>query len=313
MARTFPTPPPTRPGRPAAPVRPGGTPVGDPGFGRVIKYENQLKGSQRDAYLAIKALFTTYGLESLAPKIFEYVKNGYSADTISILLQDSTEYKTRFAGNDARIKAGLPVLSAGEYLAVEASYRQVMESAGMPIGFYDQPSDFTKWIAKNTSPSEIQSRVDLATQATALAPPSYRKALQQMGISTAEMAAYFLDPTKALPFLQKSAATAAIGAEALQQNLTFDQGYAEQLALRGVTASQAQQGYSQVAQELDTMTDLGQIYGSEWTQRLSEESAFGTSAAATAQKSQLIGRERGSFSGAAGAAKGGLAQSGGAK
>jgi hypothetical protein len=277
------------------------------------QYDKLLEGGNRDAYLAINALFKTYGLETLAPKIFEYVKNGYSSDTISVLLQDTAEYKARFAGNDARVKAGLPVLSAGEYLATEASYRQIMESAGLPIGFYDQPADFTKWIAKNVSPSEIQSRVDLASQATALASPFYKKALNQMGISTPELTAYFLDQERALPLLQKSAATAQIGAAALQQGLTFDQSYAEQLATTGVTGAQAAQSYQQVAGELETLKDLGSIYSVDWTQRKSEEAAFGTNAAASAQKSGLVARERGAFSSATGGARGGLAQQGGAK
>lgn len=277
------------------------------------QYDKLLKGTNRDAFMAIKALFKSYGLETLAGKIYDYVKNGYSADTISILLQDTPEYKARFAGNEARIKAGLPVLSAGEYLQTEASYRQIMESAGMPIGFYDQSSDFVKWIEKNVSPSEIQSRVDLATQATVLAPASYRQALQQMGISQSEMAAYFLDPTKALPYLQKSAATAAVGAEALQQGLEFDQSYSEQLAMQGVTGAQAQQGYAQVAGELGTMQGLGAMYGEQWDQRTSEEAVFNQSADATSKQRKLLSQERGAFAGASGGAKAGLGSRGGAK
>src|SRR6478752_6861900 len=90
------------------------------------QYDKLLSGTERDAYAAISALFKSYGLESLAGKVYDYVKNGYSADTVSILLQDTKEYKERFAGNELRKKAGLPVLSAGEYLATEASYRQIM-------------------------------------------------------------------------------------------------------------------------------------------------------------------------------------------
>ena len=277
------------------------------------QYDKLLSGSNRDAFVAIKTLFKSYGLETLAGKIYDYVKNGYSADTISILLQDTSEYKARFAGNEARTNAGLPVLSAGEYLATEASYRQIMESAGMPIGFYDQPGDFVKWIAKNVSPSEIQSRVDLATQATVLAPASYRQALQQMGISQSEMAAYFLDSTKALPYLQKSAATAAVGAQALQQGLTFDESYAESLATSGVTGAQAQQGYAQVAGELGTMQGLGAMYGEQWDQRTSEEAVFEQKADATGKQRKLLSRERGAFAGASGGAKAGLGGRGGAK
>src|SRR5690242_4086464 len=75
------------------------------------QYDKLLTGSNRDAVMALETLFKSYGLESLAGKIYSYVKHGYSADTISILLQDTPEYKQRFKGNEARVKAGLPVLS----------------------------------------------------------------------------------------------------------------------------------------------------------------------------------------------------------
>lgn len=277
------------------------------------QYDKLLKGTERDAYMAINALFKTYGLDSLAGKIYGYVKNGYSADTISILLQDTSEYKTRFAGNEARKQAGLPVLSPAEYLATEASYRQVMQEAGLPPGFYDSPSDFSGWLGKNISPNEIKDRVDLATQATILSNPDYRRALNQMGIDNGQITAYFLDTNRALPYIQKAAATAQIGAEALTQNLLFDAGYAEELATRGVSAEQARAGYSQIAGELDTMRALGMQYGEDWTQRTSEEATFGTSAEAAQKKGRLLSRERGAFSGGAGAARVGLGSRGGAK
>lgn len=277
------------------------------------QYEQLLKGTERDAYLAVSALFKTYGLESLAGKIFDYVKNGYSGDTISILLQDTKEYKTRFAGNEARKAAGLPVLSAGEYLATEASYRQIMQSAGLPIGFYDQPSDFSSWIGKNVSPSEIQTRVDLATQATTLANPAYRKALNQMGISDNELTAYFLDQARALPHIQKAAATAAVGAEALKQGLTFDKTYAEQLATSGISAEEAQQGYSQIASSLDTFRALGSIYGEEYNQRTAEQATFEGSGSAIGKQRRLLSAERGAFGGASGGSRAGLSQAGGSR
>lgn len=277
------------------------------------QYENLLKGTERDAFMAINALFKNYGLETLAGKIYDYVKNGYSADTISILLQDTQEYKSRFAGNEARKKAGLPVLSPGEYLATESSFRQIMQQAGLPAGFYDQPSDFNTWIGKNVSPSEIQTRVDLASQATVLANPDYKRALNMMGISDGEMTAYFLNPDRALPYLQKSAATAAIGGQALAQGLTFDQAYSEQLALQGISQEEAQQGYSMVAQELETMQNLGKIYGESWNQRSSEEALFEGSGEALKKKGRLLSAERGAFAGGTGGARAGLGQRGGAR
>lgn len=273
------------------------------------QYEKLLSGANRDAFLALESVFKQYGLGSLAGKIYDYVKNGYSSDTISLLLQDTKEYKERFAANDARLKAGLPVLSPADYINTENAYRQMLRQSGLPEGFYDSNKDFTEWIAKDVSPTEVQSRLDLATQATALANPYYKQALNQIGIDNGHMAAYFLDPDRSLPLLQKAAATAQIGAAALQSGLTFNQTYAEQLATSGVTASQAQQGYQQVASELGTLGTLGGIYGQKWTQSESEQSVFGTSAAASAKKAGIVGQERGAFGGASGGGRAGLSQS----
>jgi len=263
--------------------------------------------------MALNSLFSQYGLGSLAGKIYDYVKNGYGSDTISILLQDTPEYKQRFAANDARTKAGLSVLSPAEYISVENSYRQIMRQSGLPEGFYDSNTDFTDFITKDMSPTELQSRVDLATQATALANPSLKAALKQMGLSDGDISAYFLDPDRAVPILQKSAATAAIGAEALQRGMGFDQAYAEELATAGISRDQASQGYAKIADEFSDLQTLGQVYGGGWTQRQAEEDTFTGGTAASRQRDKLVNSEKASFSGTTGGARSGLAQAGGAR
>lgn len=281
------------------------------------QYEKLLSGANRDAFLALETVFKQYGLESLAGKIYNYVKNGYSSDTISILLQDTKEYKQRFAANDLRVKAGLPVLSPADYINTENAYRQLMRQSGLPEGFYDSNKDFTDMISRDVSPTELQSRVDMATQATTLANPYYKQALNQIGIDDGHLAAYFLDPDRSIPLLQKAAATAQAGAAALQSGLTFDQTYAEQLATMGISADQAREGYQQVAGQLGTMQALGTMYGEGWNQRSGEEAAFGTAGgvAASNKQNRLLSQERGAFGGGTGAAQrqGGLTQAGGAQ
>lgn len=277
------------------------------------EYDKLLSGPNRDAFMALKSLFSDYGLGTLAGKIYEYVKNGYGADTISILLQDTTEYKQRFAANEARRKAGISVLSPAEYLSIENSYRQIMRQSGLPVGFYDSNSDFTNFIAGDMSPTELQARVELATQATALANPAYKAALKQMGLGDGELAAYFLDQKKALPFIQKAAATAAVGAEALQRGFAFDQQYAENLATQGISREQAAAGYAKIGDEFSDLKTLGQIYGGGWTQRQAEEDVFVGGTAASEQREKLISGEKAQFSGSAGGARAGLAQRGGAR
>lgn len=289
----------------SVPKPPTPTPTGGPGS--PPDFASELTGANRDAFIALNDLFTSYGLASLAPKIFSYIQNGYSADTISILLQDTPEYKTRFAGNELRRKAGLAVLSPADYLATEASYRQVLASAGMPASFYDQPSDFANWIGGDVSPNEIKSRVDLATAATSQANPYVKAQLSALyGVDDASIAAYFLDQQRALPILQKQEQAAEFGAEAARRGLVADKQRLEDYVTSGFSLSQASQGFQQVATELPNLQALSQRFGVTFGQAEEEGAIFGTSAQSTLARQGLINQEKALFSSNSGSAAAGL-------
>ena len=289
----------------STPKQPTPRPTGGPG-GRP-DFASELSGADRDAFVALNALFTSYGLASLAPKIFSYIQNGYSADTISILLQDTPEYKTRFAGNELRKKAGLAVLNPADYLATEASYRQIMQSAGLPASFYDQPSDFANWIGGDVSPTEIKSRVDMATAATSQTDPYLKAQLAAFyGVDDSHITAYFLDQSKALPILQKQEAAAAFGAEASRRGLVADKTRMEAYVDQGFSQSQASQGFQQVADELPNLQALAQRFGTTFGQAEEEGTVFGTSADFLTKKRGLASQERALFGGSSGGAASGL-------
>lgn len=278
------------------------------------QYDRLLSGENRDAFMALKSLFNGFGLGSLAGKIYDYVKQGYGADTIAVLLQDTREYKARFAGNEARTKAGLPVLSPADYLATENAYRQVLSSAGLPKGFYDNPADFTKWISDDVSPTEIKSRVDLAVAATTQANPEYKNALFKMyGINEADLTAYFLDRKRAEPILKKQAAAGAIGAAAIRRGFAASTLDLEGYATLGITADQAEQAYAQISEGWDSMLGIAGRYGSSWTQREAEQEVFtpGASGSLSGQSAaekgkRLKSQERALFAGGRGATTQGL-------
>jgi hypothetical protein len=279
----------------------------------VEDYAKNLSGEKRDAFQLLNNLFGSYGLGSLGGKIFEYIQNGYSADTISILLQDTPEFKQRFAGNQMRKQRGLPVLSPAEYLSVESSYRQLMRQAGLPQGFYDQPADFNDFIGKDIAPTEVKTRIDLASQATALAQPAYKEALQKMyGLTNSELTAYFLDEDKALPILQKQAAAAAIGAEALKRGLRISD-QSENYALGGVTQQQAAQAYGTIADQLPDYQQFAHSFGEQVSQEDFEQAMFGGGASGQETPSRKLERlaswNRARAKGASGGAASGLARS----
>src|SRR5690606_26322730 len=81
-----------------------------------------LSGAQQNAYEAMLAVLRSYGLESLAGVLLQFFQDGLSEAEINIRIQETAEYKARFAGNEERRRQGLPVLSPAEYLSVEATY-----------------------------------------------------------------------------------------------------------------------------------------------------------------------------------------------
>lgn len=253
---------------------------------------------QRNAEVMLTNLLKQYGLEALSTDIMGFIQQGYSNDNIMIKLQDSDAYKTRFAGNATRLQKGLNALTPAEYVTLENSYRQVLESNGLPQGFYDQHSDFDSWIGQDVSPNEINTRAQLASDAVNNSDPTYLQALRQMGLSDGDLVASMLDRTRALPVLQKVVNASKIGAAALKQGLQFNSDKVSSYADQGVTAQQASQAYQTIGETLPTANRLTTIYGDGVNQSDLEDELLGGSGPASAKRKALAAQEEATFSGA---------------
>jgi hypothetical protein len=268
-----------------------------------------LTGDDRDAAVALTNMFNSYDLGSLSGTIIKYIQNGYSADTISILLQDTPAYKQRFAANTARLKAGLPVLSPAEYISTERSYRQVMQSAGLPIGFYDQTSDFQKFLESDVSPTEVQSRVATVSEAINKAPAATKDYFKQW-YSTGDMIAYALDPTKAAPLIDEKIKSAEAAALAQQQGFNLSRQNAELIGNTGATLDNIQAGIGTVGGDLANATKLAGIYGVDYSEDDLVKEVFTNDAAATNKRKGLASQERATFAGGTGQTTGSLSKNG---
>lgn len=261
------------------------------------------------AYDLLVRMLTEWGLGELAPSVLNLLQDGHSQDQVSILIQDTDAYKRRFAGNEARRKAGLSALSPAEYLSTEASYRRIMESAGLPSGFYDSPDDFASWIGSDVSPSEIQSRVNLATDAATTLDDNSKKAFwEYYRIGENDLAAYFLDRDRAMPTIQKQARAAQIGAAANRNQLGVNVSLAEQLAGSKVSDDDLA-GTVGTASRLTQ--DLGQIasfYGDAYTVNDATNELFFADEQAQKKRERLTDREKATFGGSGGIGKGSLGQ-----
>ena len=269
-----------------------------------------LSTADRSAANALHSLFASYGLSSLSAKIISYIKAGDNADTIMLQLQDTSEWRARFAGNEIRRKAGMDVLSPSAYLATESSYRQVMRQQGLPSGFYDNPSDFAGYIGKDVSPQEIQTRAqaytDFANRSTDFAT---KQALAQNGMGMGDLAAYFMDKDRAVPLLQQKVAQIDVQTAANRQGLGIDNNRAAYLASIGINQATAESGYAAIGKMLPEMKNLSGIYGIGYDQKAAENEVFnGSQAGINGQ--QLRSQERATFNGSSKGSVGGNIASG---
>src|SRR5665647_1298145 len=269
-----------------------------------------LEGADRDAFVAITETLKAYGLETLAPAVLGFIQQGYSSDTVGVLLQQTDAYKTRFSANESRRQRGLPVLSPAEYLATEQSYRQVMSAAGLPIGFYDSPSDFRSFLENDVSPAEVQDRVQLATDEVSKLDPATRSAFEQW-YSTGDIVAYALDRKRSTEILDRQFRASQIAGAGTQQGVGLSRQFAEQIAQTGVDTEQARQGLGVVSSLATTGDKLSEIYGGSYTPEDAASGVFLADAPSTEKRRALASHERAQFAGQAGTASTALSKRGG--
>ncbi len=251
--------------------------------------------------------FIDLGVGDLSGLIMDYLIQGFTPDVIGFMLQDTPEYKARFAGNEeikkriAAGESGLHVLSPAEYIQQEKLYRDVLSYYGLPSGFYDDPTDFSGWIGKGVSVNEINDRARMAKE-TVNGSPEVVEALRRYypELNDGDVMAYILDQKRALPIIEQRVNAANIGGAGAMNHLNVSQDRAEDLARYGVTADQARQGYGMIADSLGTSQKLAELEGSEFSQSDLEDEVFKSDAAAGKKRKGLASRERARFAASGG-------------
>jgi hypothetical protein len=234
---------------------------------------------------------------------------GYGPDQIDFIMpeiQKTNAFKARFPGFHSRVSNGYNAINVGDYIQLENTYHRIMQEAGLPAGFYDSPSDFGNWIANNVSPDEIQNRVSKAVSVAKSVDPTARNLMAQFyGLSTGDIASYFLDQSRALPVIERQYNAANVAAWA--QRSGFDvNGMTryEDLVDKGITIDQAAQQYGTVKTVAETFGKLGGVYGQSYSQTDAENDVFFSQ---NDKRRRLVAQEAatfgGSSSGATGSAK----------
>lgn len=276
-----------------------------------IAADAQLKESNRQSIITIlQDRFAKYGMTGLGNKIKELAIDGATEATITLGLQETDEYKTRFKANQERLKKGLTVLQPAEYLNLEDGYRQVLRSYGLTA--FDNDEYVQQFISNDVSAAELSNRVVTAVQRVQNADPAVSKQLRDYyGIGSTDLVAYVLDPNQQMQKIERQVAAAEIGVAAGRQGLKPGVQVAEQLAAQGISQAEAQKGYATIADILPTAEKLSAIYG-ETTQKYgqseAEQEVFNSLASAQRARQKLSALEVAQFGGSSGLARGGLTQ-----
>jgi hypothetical protein len=189
---------------------------------------------------------------------------GMSVDDIGIQLRDTPAFNKRFPANKTLKDQNKPQFSVSRYLQMEADYKQRLQAANMPAGFYDDPADFQQLIANDVSPQELQGRIDLGYQAVKNASPTVIAEFKRLyGVGEGDLAAYFIDPQRARPTFdkyeaQRQAQAAAVSSQAqIQAGIQLSAQESEALVRSGITeAAQAQTGFEQISAQQELFNPL---------------------------------------------------------
>lgn len=199
----------------------------------------------------IETTLARYGLESMATWAWDRWLKGDSVEQIMLEIRETKTYQQRFPAMKQLAEEGRAITEE-EYMSYEATIRQLVSTHGLPPQIYTNRDYIAELLINDISPSEAQSRMQLAESASLTAPEEYRQAAGELyGLSASEWASIWLEPDRTLPELEKKFAAAAIAGEATIADLgQLEAATAERLVEAGVSLEQARQGFTQVSPSL---------------------------------------------------------------
>jgi hypothetical protein len=270
----------------------------------------RVQTERTSAFAVLKTQFDKYGLGSLADQVKELILGGTPTSQVTLQLRQTNEYKKRFAGNEARLKAGLNVYDEATYTNLEDAYAEIYSSFGMKELLGDSAEtaqeQFAKFIGNTVAPTEVKRRFQIA-QTLAMSDTDTKKAIKNLYpmLTDKDIMSYFLAPKETLPKLEVKAQAAQIGGAFYRQGLSTDIASLENYVAMGVSTEQAAAAASNIAQVLPRGTFLSELDkgGQRFTQQTAEDIFLKNSAEAINQQEQLKQKERARFQGSSGSNK----------
>lgn len=255
-----------------------------------------LTSDQQSSLALMTDTLRQWGLDALVPDLQKLILQGdTNSDTLALALSQTDAYKQRFAGNAIRAAKGLPELTPAQYIATEESYKNVMQSWGIPSGYYDNEASITQMIGNDLSPSEVDARAKIAHDQYLNAPDDWKKLWQSYGFTNGDAIASILDPNVATQIIQDRAAQVSIGGAAADQGFAVGQQRAQQFYQNGVTLDKARAAYAQIAQSFATDQSIASRFHQTFGQAQEENDLLLNQGAASNERQSLYDEEKALF------------------
>ncbi len=238
--------------------RGGGQTAADPNLAyQQQKDREERLRRQKQVMDTVKQAFMEYGLNSLYGEIEKYAKQDLNDAAIYLKLRETQAYKDRFPAMQALSSKGRGITER-EYISFERDATRLERTYGLPEGMLGKEA-VTTLLTNEVDAAELQERVVMAANATQTVPQAMRSQFTEFyGVGQGGLTAYFLDPEKAKPLLERQYAAATIAGQGEMQGVDTSRQIAEDLYEQGVNQEQARQGFGQVAKDRALTTGKNQ-------------------------------------------------------
>jgi hypothetical protein len=279
----------------------------------VVYQRSRDEAERKSAFQMLEDTFRSYGLDTLANEVRNYMVQGLPYAEGTIRLRQSEAYKTRFAGNAGRIAKGLAAYDPREYLQAEEEYRNLFASAG--LGDLSTQENFSSLIGGAVSLTEAQDRITNVFNRIDNAPPELKAQLGRYfssygindeGIQRSQLAKSLLLGDTSAQTLERNLQKAQLYTGATRYGFELPeeriQSLQQQLEAQGTTdfLGKGMTGFQELGESTREVGRLGSFYGSlekPEEQELEQEAFFGLK---SQRRKRLRETEQAAFSGQAG-------------
>jgi hypothetical protein len=277
---------------------------------------------RQSAFDLLRKLATDYDMPtSIADRLIDLVANqGYTGTAVTLELQNTPEFKERFAGIEAYKKAFAGDIAAGrkaaaptpsDYINFEKRYQDVLTRYG--LGELANRDTYAKLIGGDVSVAEMTDRVANVYDRVMNADDVLKQQLTQYfpTFGATDFARTLLTGTTPADMagqLQRKLAAAEISSEAARAGLTTGVERAQELQAMGISRGVARTGYSRIAEQKTGLEKLSGIYNQDITNIQTELEAEQFQGLASQRRKRLEQQEQGMFAGRSGTSQTSLSQ-----